>query len=248
MRLPVPGTGMRTKMTARGGRCVSRGAGLRCCRHGHVVPGQDRPTLRPRPSAGAWFGPVRAVLLLRLRCLSKRPGSLSLGFGLSHALDDKLLRDKHTVNVRAYLSRIAAWHVDKFEFPLHAHGVYNDLPGRSPVMGAAGRRVPQHFHRVRTASGPLCTRHPHVVHTKPVTAQRPPRSVAGRSGRAGTARATARHPVLRGSTPMAWRRLADVAAATQPKRGSDDPKVSDSIRTNGPYLASEGSRSGYQPL
>jgi hypothetical protein len=180
--------------------------------------------------------------------LSKRPGSLSLGFGLSHALDDKLLRDKHTVNVRAYLSRIAAWHVDKFEFPLHAHGVYHDLPGRSPVMGAAGRRDPQHFHRVRTASGPLCTRHPHVVHTKPVTAQWPPRSVAGRSGRAGTARATARHPVLRGSTPMAWRRLADVAAATQPKRGSDDPKVSDSIRTNGPYLTSEGSRSGYQPL
>ena len=37
-----------------------------------------------------------------------------------------------------------------------------------------------------------------VVHTKPVAAQWPPRSVAGRSGRAGTARATARHPVLRG--------------------------------------------------
>jgi hypothetical protein len=36
------------------------------------------------------------------------------------------------------------------------------------------------------------------VHIMPVTAQRPPRSVAGRSGRAGTARATARHPVLRG--------------------------------------------------
>lgn len=36
------------------------------------------------------------------------------------------------------------------------------------------------------------------VHNKPVTAQWPPRSVAGRFGRAGTARATARHPVLRG--------------------------------------------------
>ena len=66
----------------------------------------------------------------------------------------------------AYLSRIAVWHVDKFEFPLHAQGVYHDLPGRSPVMGAAGRRDPQHFHRMRTSSGPLCTRHPHVCAQK----------------------------------------------------------------------------------
>jgi hypothetical protein len=47
---------------------------------------------------------------------------------------------------------------------------------------------------------------------------------------------------------MAWRELAGVAAAAKPARGSADPKVSDSIRTNGPYLTREGSRSGYQPL
>jgi hypothetical protein len=39
---------------------------------------------------------------------------------------------------------------------------------------------------------------------------------------------------------MAWRRLAGAAAAAQPARGSADPKVSDSIRTNGPYLQARG--------
>jgi hypothetical protein len=57
-------------------------------------------------------------------------------------------------------------HVDKLEFPLHAQGVYHDLPGRRSVMGAARRPDPQHFHRVRTGSGPLCTRHPHVYAQK----------------------------------------------------------------------------------
>ena len=189
------------------------------------------------------------MLLLRLRCPLKAPRLTVSGFRSFPTLSTA---NYNEINKRSmcsvYLSRIAARHVDKLEFPLHAQGVYHDLPGRSVVMGAAGRPDPQHFHRVRTGPGPLCTRHPHVVHTKPVAAQWPPRSVAGRSGRAGTARATARHPVLRGSTPMAWRRLADAAAAAQPARGSADPKVSDSIRTDGPYLTSEGSRSGYQPL
>jgi hypothetical protein len=59
-----------------------------------------------------------------------------------------------------------------------------------------------------------------VVHRKPVAAQWPPRSAPGRSGRAGTARATARHPVLRASTPMPWRRLPGAAAAAPIASGS----------------------------
>ena len=86
------------------------------------------------------------------------------------------------------------------------------------------------------------------VHNKPVAAQWPPRSVAGRFRPCRHCSCDGAASSLAGSTPMAWRRLAGVAAAAQPKRGSDDPEVSDSIRTNGPYLSSEGSRSGYQPL
>ena len=69
MRLPVPGTGMRTGMTARAATACPGGAGLRCCRHGHVLPGQDRPTLRPRPAVSGrpvWPGPRRAVIALAL--------------------------------------------------------------------------------------------------------------------------------------------------------------------------------------
>jgi hypothetical protein len=161
--LPVSGTGMRTGMTA---RATAARPGVPGCGAASTVASCrariGRHCGRGLRSAAARLAPVRAVLYWACVALSKRPGSLSLGFGLSHALDDKLLRDKQTVNVRAYLSRIAAWYVDKFEFPPHAQGVYNDLPARSSVMGAAGGRDPQHFHRVRTGSGPLCTRHPHV--------------------------------------------------------------------------------------
>jgi hypothetical protein len=147
MRLPVPGTGMRTRTAARDGHCVSRGCpGVPGCGAASTVTSCrariGRHCGRGLPSANAWFTPVRAVLLLRLRCPLKASGLTVSGFRSSRALDDKLLRDKHTVNVRPYSSRIAALHVDKLEFLLHAHGVYRDLPCKSPVMGVAGRRDP----------------------------------------------------------------------------------------------------------
>ena len=233
---------MRTTMTARVAAACPGGAGLRRCQHGRVLPGYDRSAPRPRPAVGERLVLPRSTSCCYCGCaaLSKARRLTVSGFRSFPALSTT---NYNEINKRsmcsAYLSRIAARHVDKLEFPLYAQGVYHDLPGRGPVMGAAGRPDPQHFHRVRTGPGPLCTRNPHVVHTKPVAAQWSPRSVAGRSGRAGTARATARHPVLRGSTPMAWHRLASAAVAAQPARGSADPKASDSIRTNEPYLTSE---------
>jgi hypothetical protein len=50
----------------------------------------------------------------------------------------------------------------QFRFSPHAQGAAGAFPGKRPVMGAARPRNPQHFHRVRTGSAPLCTGHPHA--------------------------------------------------------------------------------------
>ena len=160
---------MRTTMTARAAAACPRG-----CRAAVVLPARSR--LAGLGSAGTAAaacgqrapglpGPRRVVIALALPSQSAR-----LTVSLVSVFPTLSTTNYYEINIQsmcsAYLSRIAAWHVDKFVFPFHAQGVCHDLPGRSPVMGAARRRDPQHFHRVRTGSGPLCTRHPHVCAQK----------------------------------------------------------------------------------
>ena len=80
----------------------------------------------------------------------------------SHNPDAKLQNDKSAINVRLihHVLRCGMWIIPVFNE--RTGGLSRALPGKSPIPVAARERNPQHFHRVRTASTPLHTSHPHV--------------------------------------------------------------------------------------
>lgn len=240
---------MRTGMTARAATACPGGAGLRCCRHGHVLPGQDRPTLRPRPAVSGrpvWPGSRHAVIALALPSQSAPAHCLWVS-----VFPTLSTTNYYEINIRSMFGPIyrelqrGMWTnlsflsmhtvcitISQVGVPLWARPG-NGIPSISTGCAQPRDRYAQGIHMLCTQSLLLRSGLPDLWPADPAVQ-------ALLLRRRGTPSC--------GEYTEAWRRLADVAAATQPKRGSDDPKVSDSIRTNGPYLTSEGSRSGYQPL